>query len=510
MKPDISKELKKINEILKKTGQNKVQESYLRFQLELFHHGIEYSNLLRPCKINDGIFRLDNWDENKLMKNFFEAADHSRLLKFVPASGAASRMFQSIELFLNEKIESKESEKFISNLHGFAFYDDLVLLLDKKGENLDELIENNPRKLIEFILYKDGLNLSNTPKGGIKFHRYGSESFTAFEEHLFEAIEYTIDKTNSARIHFTISREHEELFNKIISEFIKKNVKSSINLIVSHSFQKESTDTIAINPDFTPFMDEKEKILFRPAGHGALLENLNDLNADIVFIKNIDNITTRDANLKTNRYRKLMAGLLVQIQNQIFNYLNLLENNEHPGTKLEEIINFCSNVLNIQFPRDTARFDSKQIKEFLFKKLHRPIRVCGMVKNEGHPGGGPFWVMNKHSEVSLQIVEQTQVNLIDENQKNIFSASTHFNPTDLVCGVKDYKGKNFNLPDYRDPDTVIITKKSKNGKELLALELPGLWNGSMSDWNSIFVELPVSVFNPVKEVNDLLKPEHQG
>ena len=354
-----------------------------------------------------------------------------------------------------------------------------------------------------------GLNYAHHPKGSIKFHHYPDSSRTALEEHLIEALNYAKDDNNIARIHFTISPEQSELVRAIIDRAKKQHKENGYSIDVTYSYQKPSTDTIAVTINNKPFTDKDGELVFRPAGHGALLENLNDLKGDIIFIKNIDNIVPDHLREETYRFKKILAGYLIELKSKIDSYLNQLEQTPVNDSLIPEILEFAANKLSIYFKSNFSSLSKEEKVKILFEKLNRPLRVCGMVKNEGHAGGGPFWVEEKDGSVSLQIVEKTQIDLEDESQRKILESSTHFNPVDLVCAVKDYRGKPFNLLKFTNPDSGLITVKSKEGKELKALELPGLWNGSMAKWITVFVEVPKITFNPVKEVNDLLWKEHQ-
>jgi len=493
-------------------------------QLKLFVNGVKIPILFKPCIINDGILKLNTDENNDLLNLYNQAVLEGRVIKFVPASGAASRMFQKLQSVLN-KYENKsfkelsriaDSDKdckstieFLKNISKFAFYDQLKSALEKNDDEIQKLVKKSPSKILKAVLGEEGLNYSFKPKGAIKFHNYSDGARTAFEEQVYESLGYLVDFNNKVRIHFTISEEHKDLFEKI-AERIKLEMKYHYNLDLTFSYQKKSTDTIAVNGNNKILFDVNKKLMLRPAGHGALLENLNDLNADIVIIKNIDNLSIDKLSADTYLYKKLLTGYLVKIQIQIFDCLNSLERKDFSGKSFDEIMELAEKEFFVTKPVDFENWTEEQKHQFLFDKLNRPIRVCGMVKNAGEPGGGPFWVRNDDGSLSLQIVEQVQINMSDENQKNIFKQSTHFNPVDLVCGLRDYKGNNFDLHNFVDHQSGIITKKSKDGIELKALELPGLWNGSMSDWITIFVEVPISTFNPVKEVNDLLRKEHQN
>lgn len=455
--------------------------------------------------------------------NFYDnTIGEYRVIKFVPASGAASRMFKDLFQFLNDYSSSdvdlrkfKEDDEyqavryFFDNLEKFAFYEDLSLALKMDELEISDLIESNkPQIVLEYLLTEKGLNYGNLPKGLIKFHKYDDGSRTPVEEHLVEGALYARSNPEEAILHFTVSPEHENKFKEHI-EKVLKTYSEIYHLYygISFSKQKPSTDTIAVDLSNIPFIQENSEILFRPGGHGALIENLNDLDGDIIFIKNIDNVVPDHLKEKTVQYKKALAGKLLEYQERIFNYLNILEEEStYSPSFMGEISNFIQDELCEELIPGHEMIDARA---YFIKKLNRPLRVCGMVKNEGEPGGGPFWAENPDSTISLQIVESAQVDNDDPEQVEIAKSATHFNPVDLVCGIKNYKGDRFELTKFIDPQTGFISQKSQGGRELKALELPGLWNGAMSDWITIFVEVPIETFNPVKVVNDLLRPQHQ-
>lgn len=489
-------------------------------QLEIFSSGALFTRIQRPCRINDGIKLFNDADKDNLLQNYNSAAGENRLIKFVPASGAATRMFKNILAYLseNDSIEKASHNQdaqsnsntdyihhFINNIQNFAFYKKLKSVLIR-----DNISEEDVNLVLKRVIDETGLNYANYPKGAILFHSYGGEYRTAFEEHLFEAAALCTGNNSNVKIHFTISEEHEKLFNQIINKAVRKPELNNFKFDISYSFQKKSTDTISLTEDNQLLKDENGQIVLRPAGHGALIENLNDLKADIVIIKNIDNILPSNKNETSIYYKKLMIGYLNKIQSKIFKYLELLETQNCGDTLIDEITEFSATELLIDIPDNFNNLPIEQKAEYLFEKLNRPLRICGMVKNEGEPGGGPFWVLDNKSSPSLQIVEQAQINRNDADQIKIFNDSTHFNPVDIVCGLKDYKGNNFNLKTFIDETTGLITRKSYGGINIKTLELPGLWNGGMAYWNTIFTEIPVETFNPVKTVNDLLKPGHQS
>ena len=445
------------------------------------------------------------------------------LLKFVPASGAATRMFKFLFQFLAEynpemesinayinKNKAKDLSVFLIGLEKLPFFEDVIYKVHKSVSNFNDLGYDLQRvEFIKTMLEENQLNLAFYPKGLLPFHRYKQNVSTAFEEHLFEAALYA-SSNNVANIHFTISEKHKHRFDeefKFIEEDVEERTNTKFN--ITFSYQKESTDTIAVTHKNEPFRDENNQLVFRPSGHGALIENLNELNADIIFIKNIDNVVVKKYKNEVADYKMMLAGILLELQEKTFFYLKQLDKNQSSESELLEIANFVSNRLNVSISSEFEKYSLKYQIKYLKEKLNRPIRVCGMVKNEGEPGGGPFWVKDESGNVSLQIVESAQVDKDNRLQKEIMKNATHFNPVDLVCGTKNYLGNPFDLTTFVDHKTAFISEKTKSGKHLKALELPGLWNGAMANWNTIFVEVPLLTFNPVKTVNDLLKPAHQ-
>jgi hypothetical protein len=435
------------------------------------------------------------------------------IIKFVPASGAASRMFKDLFEFL----ESNKSEptnafehKFFDEIEKFAFYKELNETCKKNNKlSISELIASKQYKpIVANLLHKNGLNYGALPKGLLKFHSYPAQKRTPMQEHLVEGALYASNKSSLVNIHFTVSKEHRALFEKHLDESVRIFEKQfGITYKVSFSEQKPSTDTIAADENNLPFCD-KGNLVFRPGGHGALIENLNDLDGDIIFIKNIDNVVPDSLKQTTVTYKKVIAGILINLQQQGFAYLHELENESISTAKLSIIAQFCETKLN-NHHENLHTLSQSELRLYLIGKLNRPMRVCGMVKNVGEPGGGPFLTVNSDGTVSPQILESSQINLNNPADKEKMLQSNHFNPVDLVCAVKNYRGEKFDLLKYVDKNTGFISLKSKNGKELKALELPGLWNGAMSDWNTIFVEVPIETFNPVKTVNDLLRTQHQ-
>lgn len=499
-------------ELLKQKG---ITEEQIAEQLACFEKGFPFLQLAGAASVgNNGIMVPDS----EAQKKYLEAWDAymqgpSKIVKFVPASGAASRMFKNMFEFLGADYDVPTTDfekKFFDHIHSFAFFNDLnAACMDNTGKTIDALLEERQYKaIVSNLLEAAGLNYGALPKGLLKFHRYADGVRTPLEEHLVEGALYAAGKSGEANVHFTVSTEHRQLFQQLVDAKVAEyEAKYGIRYHVSFSEQKPSTDTVAADMENKPFRD-KGKLLFRPGGHGALIENLNDLDADVVFIKNIDNVVPDRLKGDTVTYKKLLAGVLVTLQAKAFDYLRLLDGGHYSHDQLEEIIRFVQRDLRCR------RADLKQLEDadlviYLRKKLNRPMRVCGMVKNVGEPGGGPFLAYNPDGTVSLQILESSQIDMKDPEKKAMFEQGTHFNPVDLVCAVRDYKGNKFNLLNYVDKATGFISYKSKGGKELKALELPGLWNGSMSDWNTVFVEVPLSTFNPVKTVNDLLREQHQ-
>ena len=491
-----------------------ISEQQIAEQLACFEKGFPFLKLDAAASVEKGIMAPA---ENE-MKNYLEAWDtykegEKTIVKFVPASGAASRMFKNLFEFLGADYNIPKTDfekKFFDHIHSFAFYNDLnAACMDNTGKDIDALMAGKEYKpIVANLLEAAGLNYGALPKGLLKFHRYADGVRTPLEEHLVEGALYAAGKTGKVNVHFTVSTEHRELFTKLVEEKVAVYAKKyGVEYDVSFSEQKPSTDTVAADMEKKPFRD-KGKLLFLPGGHGELIENLNDLDADVIFIKNIDNVVPDRLKEDTVTYKKLIAGVLVTLQKQVFEYLELLDGGKYTHAQLEEIIRFLQQTLCCR-KLDIKDLEDADLVIYLRKKLNRPMRVCGMVKNVGEPGGGPFLAYNADGTVSLQILESSQIDMNDPVKKEMFEKGTHFNPVDLVCAVRDYKGNKFDLVKYVDKATGFISYKSKNGRELKALELPGLWNGAMSDWNTVFVEVPLSTFNPVKTVNDLLREQHQ-
>lgn len=505
---------------LKQIADHQLSLDLIEAQIEKFKNGFPPTKLVDPAVEGKGMIKLSPADADAKAKFYEDNLKSLDVVKFVPASGAATRMFKTLFAFLleykgtdadYEKMKSDQSAgsvfTFFKELHKFAFYEDLKVAFEKAtGKTLEEAhLKREYTRILEVLLTEEGLNYGSLPKGLLKFHQYGVNSRTPVEEHVVEGAQYAKDADGNVKIHFTVSPDHQSRFEEHVSS-IKATYEQEygVKVSVSYSIQKPSTDTIAVDLKNEPFRNSDGSILFRPAGHGALLENLNDINADVVFLKNIDNVVPDNLKAETIRYKKVIAGILLDYQQQI----NAMTD-ELSAAKID-----AAKALLLELGyRVSKSFDDLSESEkldFLRSKLHRPLRVCGMVKSDGDPGGGPFWVKDADGAVSLQIVETAQIDLSANDQKEVFGKATHFNPVDVVCMLKDKDGNKYDLMKHRDPATGFITQKSKDGQDLKAQELPGLWNGSMADWNTVFVEVPAVTFNPVKSVNDLLKPEHQG
>lgn len=483
-------------------------------QLNQFHSGIPFLPVVAAASLEKGIMSVKSEDVDIYLKAWQEYLKSNKTItKFVPASGAASRMFKDLFSFLDAGDDVPATafvQTFFSNIEKFAFF----VLLDETCKDMFNkgavalCEEGRYKEVIMALLHPEGLDYGSMPKGLLLFHTYPEGNRTPVGEHLSEGTLYAKNAEGVVNVHFTVSEEHRELFELLVAaRKVGYQIKLGATFKVSYSIQKPSTDTIAVDMNNEPFREEDGTLLFRPGGHGALIENLNDIDADIIFIKNIDNVVPDRLKEEEAHYKKMLAGVLITMQQRAFGYLNKLESGEVQPEELAEMLAFTENELTISHPQPFTSDDS--LKAYLRSKLDRPFRVCGMVKNVGEPGGGPFLTVNHDGTTSLQIVESSQIDMHNANAMDAFRNSTHFNPVDLVCGVKCYQGNKFNLTKFVDPDTGFISHKSKNGNELKALELPGLWNGAMSDWNTIFIEVPVSTFNPVKTVNDLLRPEHQ-
>ncbi|WP_281541499.1 DUF4301 family protein [Maribacter aestuarii] len=496
-----------------------ISEQKVKDQISTFKEGIPFVNLKNAAIVGNGIYKFSKAEEKELVELFEKRLPELSILKFVPASGAASRMFKALFNFLEtynpeeesletylERTNDKEMSVFADGLEKFPFYENVI-------KDLKQDYDSKGKKVYDFVnelLDENALNYGFYPKGLLPFHKYPSGSETPFQEHLKEGALYA-SSNGKSNLHFTISEQHEAMFNFELNE-VREKVSEDTNtkFHVDYSFQKPSTDTIAVDMKNEPFRNADGSLLFRPGGHGALIENLNEQDADIIFIKNIDNVAiTKDADAVAES-KKVLGGVLIQVQEKAFSYAKILDEDSNSETDFNEIEDFLKERLNVRFNSSYAKSSDEAKIKILKDRLNRPIRICGMVKNEGEPGGGPFWITDSEGNVSLQIIESAQIDMDNSEQVDILQNSTHFNPVDLVCGVRNYKGEKYDLLDFVDRKQGFITGKTKEGRELKALELPGLWNGAMAYWNTIFVEVPLVTFNPVKTVNDLLKPSHQA
>lgn len=467
-------------------AQHGLSEAVVMTQLENFKKGFPFLSVVKAASPEDGIRVLSD-DEKKAAIEKFEAVRNDiSIVKFVPASGAATRMFKELFEFVNEDKRGKGIDTLVQNIDKFAFYPELK-----------ECVKDfSNEKAVVSAIVKEGLEYGSKPKGLVTFHSYEDGTRKAVEEHLVEAAQYG-SSNGIARIHFTVSPEHEKGFRDLLEKKVPKyESRFGVKYEISFSIQKPSTDTIAVNPDNTPFRTDSGKLLFRPAGHGALIENLSEIDADVVFVKNIDNVTTDAQRGDTVEFKKVLAGIMLDLKEKAACYLESLKAGK--VTK-EEVALFVEKCLSVHLPKEYTA-------ELLLDILNRPVRVCGMVRNEGEPGGGPFWVKNSDGTETLQIAESSQ---ISPDDIHLMKEATHFNPVDLVCGFRKADGTRYTLREFVDPSTGFISSKSSGGRDLRAQELPGLWNGAMAKWITIFVDVPITTFSPVKVVQDLLRKQHQ-
>ncbi len=487
-------------------------------QVNRFKIGFPSIQITKAATISNGIKVLKEKKLYEMIDCYEKQSKRLKKIKFVPASGAASRMFKDLFEVMNNYNESEEdylkimaNREFGSiyyichNICNFAFFSDLKKVIEKKGSSFEEISKKKDvLAFLKNLLTEQGLNYASLPKGLLKFHRCDDGEKTPVEEHMIEGALYA-SSNKKVKIHFTVSENHLQLFKDHINDIKEKyETKFKVKYTIDFSLQKQNTDTIAVDLKNEPFRNSNGELVFRPGGHGALIQNLMNLDADIVFVKNIDNVIQSRLQEDTVKYKKALAGILIQTRNSSFEWVKKLKKKRN--TKyIEDASLFVRRYLGVSFPDSYVLFSNDKKVEFLLTKLDRPIRVCGMVRNEGEPGGGPFWVENSDGSNALQIVESSQ---IDESKKSLMKKATHFNPVDLVCSITNYKGKKFNLNNFIDTETGFISVKSYEGKELKALELPGLWNGAMANWNTLFVEVPITTFSPVKTINDLLKTEH--
>lgn len=499
-------------QLIEKKG---ISTSEIENQVERFKNGFPRLRIHAVATVGDGIMRLNEKDMTRYVKLWRESQQRGVTIeKFVPASGAASRMFKNMFAFTTSGRTTPESDfekQYFDNISHFAFYPSLNKACEKCYKaSIPELISAGRYvDIAKAMLEPDGLNYGFLPKALLKFHKAaGGGVHTPLEEHLEEGSQYAADSHRIVNIHFTVSPEHRKEFEKLLKARLPMmEMVWGVKYKVTMSEQKPSTDTVAVNLDNTLYRNENGELLFRPAGHGALIENLNERDADVVFVKNIDNVVPMRLRNTTIRFKKALGGYLIDVQRNITQHLKTLDKGASKD-ELKRILNFVENRLCTR-NENTATMTEEQLAEYLRSKLNRPIRVCGMVLNEGEPGGGPYLAYNADGSYSPQILEAAQIDENDPKAIELMKSGTHFNPVDLVCYIKDYKGNKFNLKDFVDKETGLISMKSTGGVEIKALELPGLWNGSMSDWNTVFVEVPIETFNPVKTVNDLLRPQHQ-
>lgn len=491
-----------------------ISEAQFEEQLEHFRNGFPYLRISAAASVEKGIVCPDEAEQAELEQIWqdFVESGHS-LLKFVPASGAASRMFKNLFAFADGASDVPQTDferQFFEGLHRFAFFPDLDAACRRLyGCGADDLTAAGRYKEVVKALLGDGLHYGRLPKGLLKFHAYPDGARTPVEEQLVEGAYYAREHSRHVRVHFTVSPEHRAFFEQLVADSAPRLGQSlGVCYDVTFSEQKPSTDTVAVTPQNKPLRTPDGSLVFRPGGHGALIENLNDLEADVIFVKNIDNVMPDHAKDIMVRWKQILAGKLVQLQRQIFAYMRKLDSGQYSMDELLEMLQFLQKKLFCKNPQ-TKFLEDTELAIYLRRKFNRPLRVCGMVRNVGEPGGGPFLAYNPDGTVSLQILESSQIDMADPEKRALFEQGTHFNPVDLVCATRDYRGQKFNLPDYVDKNAGFISSKSKDGHELKALELPGLWNGAMSDWNTVFVEVPLATFCPVKTVNDLLRPIHQ-
>jgi hypothetical protein len=486
-------------------------------QIALFRNPPPHTRVLRPCRLDDGIRSLPPDEHASLLDRFDAAARAGRTAKFVPASGAATRMFKDLLEFLASPAATElppAVRTFFENLDRFAFRNDLAADLAADGIDLDAAVRSGEHRLVlRYLLQDDGLGYADLPKGLLPFHRYPEGARTAFEEHLVESATLTRREDGLCLLHFTVSPEHQDRFEQLLGRVRSVyEERFDCRFSVSFSTQRRSTDTLAVDLENRPFRLGDGSLLFRPSGHGALLDNLNELGRqgwELVLLKNIDNVVPDAGKPLVHLWKRLLGGCLLSLRERIFGLLDRLETSGGDGAALAEAAELLERELSRPLPEQVSAGSHKERRRFLIDALDRPLRVCGMVRNQGEPGGGPFWVQSSSDEISPQIVEISQLDSTDPEQRKILAASTHFNPVDLACGLRDRRSRPYDLHRFVDPTAVFIAEKSHEGRLLKALERPGLWNGAMAGWNTVFVEVPDTTFAPVKTVLDLLRPEHQ-
>ena len=505
----------KLNEMDKQTlSQRGTSVEKIESQLRMLRSGFPYLHVLCAATPGNGILQLTD-EERKHYERIWKdyLADGARVIKMVPASGAASRMFKDLFAFAAESSDAPDTDfirEFCERIHCFPFFDRLDAKCEELyGKSIDGLFDEGRRRDVVKALVSDkGLAYGAMPKALLPFHRHGQDTRTALEEHLAEGAQYAKGTDNIVHVHFTVSDEHRQAVENLLKTSVPDMEKVyGVRYDVSLSVQKPSTDTVALAPDGELYREDGS-LFFRPGGHGALIENLAEIDGDVIFIKNIDNVVPDSKRDSTIEYKQVLGGLLVETARKIRHYAGELHTSLPSRPELDEMLGFLRERLCISTDK-AARMDDLELADFLMCKLERPIRVCGMVRNEGEPGGGPYIVYDNEGTSAPQILESTQINPKAPDSPRLLKDATHFNPVDLAVITTDSSGARFDLKDFVDQSTGFISSKSHKGTEIKALELPGLWNGAMSDWNTIFVEVPADTFNPVKTVNDLLRPAHQ-
>jgi len=474
-------------------------------------------NIVRPAVTADGVFPIDKEVIDAVIKTHSKRIEGKKIIKFVPASGAATRMFNHLFIAYEKLSKNKKNNNyaesvsiFFDNLPKFAFFEPLKESLKKDDLDIDKLLQEKKHfPILQYLLTEKGLNYGNFPKGLLPFHRYDDYIRTALEEHLIEAVDYAWDGDNIARLHFTVSSEHVNAFKSHCQQIVPKYEKLyGITYKIDFSTQHPSTDTIAFSTDNTPFRDKNEGLVFRPGGHGSLIENLNNLDADIIVIRNIDNVSLNIYGSETMVYKKWIICFLVCLINRVSEYLTMFDAGACSLEDIAKVEFFLKKILFVQLKKSYFNLSLSDKQAYLYRFLHRPMRVCGIVKRENEPGGAPFWVKDKKWGESLQIVETSEINFSDHKQRAIFENSDFFNPVDVACYIKNHRGEKFNLQDFVDYSRYFVSEKSHENKIIKAIENPGLWNGAMADWLTVFLTVPLSTFSPVKTVNDLLRKEH--
>ena len=493
-------------------------------QLRLFTRPARPLQLDRPCTIGDGIRRLEPAEHTACLEAYETAREAGRWLKFVPASGAASRMFATLLEALHSGASLRREDlaqrpddtaahvlRFFAALERFAFYDSLQRSIAARGQDLPALVAAGDfRPVLVHLLTDRGLDFASLPKALLPFHRHPQGARTALEEQLIEAAHSIPDRTGRCRMHFTVASEAQARFTALVATVVPAlERRLGVHFDIGFSSQKPSTDTIAVDADNRPFRSANGELLLRPGGHGALIENLSDLGADLVTIKNIDNVATEEQLDEIVRWKKLLGGALCLLEQRLSAHAARLGTGAVGGRALDAALRFARDELLLSIPETIAAAPPQQQQQWLLRRLQRPLRVCGMVRNTGEPGGGPFWVRGSDGETTVQIVERAEIDPNSPDQQRIFATMTHFSPVDLVCSLRDASNRPFALRDHVDLGAVFISDKTSGGRKLRALEHPGLWNGGMSDWNTLLVEVPGSTFNPVKTITDLLRPAHQ-